>query len=356
MSEDDRIHSISSLKSNKFFPEDSQMEKSSVSKSSPNISNKSPASSTGSSPCVTPRTSQKISNVKEPSSQPVETPDSGHSSICDTPVLALTTDGRLEMKRQLSHPDPVSEELNSDIDSALAEVVSGLKSLEMQQRSDKRMSLPVVKPISMQAKHTPDLVLDLPAEGLSSSPQEGSSLPDSPTNSTLADTFAQSNQGTLKKASSMPRNISATGMVAMDTNVMSTSVMTDSYKVDNQPLETHFMLSQPMLSTFNQRKAVNPNRSRTLHQEDVGEMKKPSELKTGTHQSPVPVLPPLPSMYQSQHSVDSSLPYMSMYQSQHSTGSLGPPPVAEKPKVPKVKPPVMKKPIPPPPAGLESSK
>jgi hypothetical protein len=68
---------------------------------------------------------------------------------------------------KVSAVEKITEELTADIDSALAEVVSGLQMLEMQQLSDKRMSLPNVKQ-KASAKHTPDLVLDLP-EGSNSS-------------------------------------------------------------------------------------------------------------------------------------------------------------------------------------------
>ncbi|XP_076448200.1 SLIT-ROBO Rho GTPase-activating protein 1-like isoform X3 [Babylonia areolata] len=95
-----------------------------------------------------------------------------------------------------SATDSGADELSLDIDNALEEVMAGLKSLEMQQKSDKRMSLPVVK-LKQTPKHTPDLVLDLP-EGSNSPSSQDSSEPDSPT--TAAETFAQSNQGTLKKA------------------------------------------------------------------------------------------------------------------------------------------------------------
>lgn len=93
--------------------------------------------------------------------------------------------------------------LSSDIDVALAEVMDGIKSLEMQQKSDKRMSLPTSK---SKPKHTPDLVIDLP-EGCSDSPPSHSG-PDSPTLS-AAETFALSNQGTLKKGNSLPHNINS---------------------------------------------------------------------------------------------------------------------------------------------------
>jgi len=281
--------------------EESPLEKS---VSQPNISTK----ETPGSPALTPKTPRTGSQDSKPESiDELDTED-----ICETPMLSVTADGRLEMKRQLSVPDS-TEEISADIDNALAEVVSGLKSLEMQQRSDKRMSLPTLKTakVKAQAKHTPDLVLDLPEGSNSGSPQEGSG-PDSPTTNTAADTFAQSNQGTLKKASSMPRGISGNTMGMM--GGMSGSVGGDSHTA----LETHFLTHQPMLSTFAARRGANPNRSKSLQERG------PIELSTSSPGAPVPVLPPLPS---------------------HMTMTHAPPPVADKPKPPiKVKPPVMKKP------------
>ena len=143
------------------------------------------------SPPSTPQTSISMSS-KETSLSSVADPDS--SSLEEK-----------ELKRQLSTTESVADDI-SDIDTALEEVMLGLKSLEMQQKSAKRMSLPVVK-TKQTPKHTPDLVLDLPAESATSPSSQDSSEPDSPTIS-AAETFAKSNQGTLKKANSMPRNIS----------------------------------------------------------------------------------------------------------------------------------------------------
>lgn len=215
----------------------------------------------------------------------------------DTSVISGSGDKPVELKRQISTPDAITEEISADIDKALAEVVSGLSSLEMQQRSDKRFSLPTVKH-KPTAKVTPDLVLDLPEGSNSSSPQEGSE-PDSPTST--ADTFAKSNQGTLKKAVSVPRNISGTGEI----------------------LETDFMTSTPMLSTFSSLKQGSPS------------------LGLRTHASEQRVIEYSPSPFMSQtsspHPVPSYTPPPAHPQP--------PPPVAEKPKPPiKVKPPIMKKP------------
>ena len=114
-----------------------------------------------------------------------------------------------------------TEDLHNDIDSALAEVMSGLQSLEMQQTMDKApvSTTPQTTTATMNvaAKHTPDLVLDLPVSDEPPSPKErGSPLggsgseksvstasssgsdTESPTLST-AEVFAKSNQSTIKK-------------------------------------------------------------------------------------------------------------------------------------------------------------
>ncbi|XP_013083230.2 SLIT-ROBO Rho GTPase-activating protein 1-like isoform X3 [Biomphalaria glabrata] len=101
----------------------------------------------------------------------------------------------IDSRGDLSH-DSTTDDFSVDIDSALEEVMAGLKSLEMQQKQDKRMSLPAVK-VKQTPKHTPDLVIDLPDGDNSGSSTD--THPDSPTIS-AAETFAQSNQGTLKKA------------------------------------------------------------------------------------------------------------------------------------------------------------
>ncbi|KAL5014667.1 hypothetical protein ScPMuIL_008937 [Solemya velum] len=206
----------------------------------------------------------------------------------------------VEMRRQNSAPD----DSTIDIDSALAEMMSELRSLENQQKSDKRMSLPIVKQ-KPTPKHTPDLVLDLPEDPLSSSPQEGSE-PDSPTLS-AAETFAKSNQGTLKKASSMPRNISNTGIHAPSNESIS--------EVEGP------QKSPAGLSTFAALRRCQGSTS------TVGRLKTAAELKTEAMSTTSP--PPY-----------TSPPAYTVPQSY-----TGPPPVSDKPKPPlKVKPPVMKKP------------
>ncbi|XP_041347523.1 SLIT-ROBO Rho GTPase-activating protein 1-like isoform X3 [Gigantopelta aegis] len=150
-----------------------------------------------------------IINV-EPETSPPSTPHtdigtSQETSLSSVANTDIDSPEEKDLKRQLSSSESVADDI-SDIDNALEEVMLGLKSLEMQQKSAKRMSLPVVK-AKQTPKHTPDLVLDLPAESATSPSSQDSNEPDSPTIS-AAETFAKSNQGTLKKANSMPRNIS----------------------------------------------------------------------------------------------------------------------------------------------------
>lgn len=221
-----------------------------------------------------------------------------------------------KITEKMSAQEKITEELTADIDNALAEVVSGLQMLEMQQLSDKRMSGSSAKP-KPSPKHTPDLVLDLP-ERSNSSPTGDGSEPDSPTST--ADTFAKSNQGTLKKANSMPRTLPSDrfyGHPGSGQDVL---------------LETSFMSQQPMLSTFH----VKSQQTRT---------------KTVTD-SPRPSFDPMSSSVTSISSSAVAVPPVeppaSLSQSALGSHSVNPPPVAEKPKLPpKVKPPVMKKPSPP---------
>lgn len=163
-----------------------------------------------------------------------------HSSLEHN--VRLSVGSASELKRQASTPETSldsnklssSDDLKS-MDSVLAEIMSDVRSLEMQQSSDKRMSLPLVKNKTV-AKHTPDLVLDLPEDSNSPSPSEGSG-PDSPVSA--AETFAKSNQGTLKKAASMPRNIPSTNIYGGG-----------EHSTNIEPL----MVTAPLLSTFQQMK------------------------------------------------------------------------------------------------------
>ncbi|XP_048257474.1 SLIT-ROBO Rho GTPase-activating protein 1-like isoform X4 [Haliotis rufescens] len=233
----------------------------------------------------------------------VSQPSTPKTSVITSKVPSLTSveevecppgggDAPKELKRQVSSPDSTADDISVDIDNALEEVMAGLKSLEMQQRSAKRMSLPVVK-AKQTPKHTPDLVLDLP-EGSDSPPSQESSEPDSPTIS-AAETFAKSNQGTLKKASSMPRNISTTNRM---------NLSEDSERGNNSDHPP-----PPPLSTFNSGGIIRrvQSTSPAIRSKSVTDAK--SDLPALVGMSPVP------------------------------------PPVAEKPKPPvKAKPSVMKKP------------
>ena len=123
-----------------------------------------------------------------------------------------------------------TEELELDIDNKLAEIMSGVHSLELQQQVE---SIPLEKPPRgggidknrkdgavyagvANPKRTPDLVLDLPRETeMMPSPRELTyPLPmvgqqeDSPT-LTTAEVFAKSNQCTIKKGTtlSMPKKV-----------------------------------------------------------------------------------------------------------------------------------------------------
>ncbi|XP_056000092.1 SLIT-ROBO Rho GTPase-activating protein 1-like isoform X8 [Ostrea edulis] len=268
-----------------------------------------------------PQTTTNDSNPEKPS--PHMTPSgTPRSSMADTdstsvnvPAAQTNSSPKLEVKRRtdslrIVEEEDVKDDLSADIDSALAEVVSGLRSLEMQQRTDKRMSLPTIK---HTPKHTPDLVLDLPTEGANVSPQDLSE-PDSPT--TTADTFAQSNQGTLKKANSMPRNISG-------------------HFLEAEQGGSTFMTS-PLLGSFAGKKRGGSARE--------GSSKDPpfSPLMSASMTSSLTSSEMSSSMTSS---MTSSISVPPVLPPSGFTGHKQPPPVAEKPKLPpKVKPPVMKKP------------
>lgn len=124
-------------------------------------------------------------------------------------------------------------DLEHDINSALEEIMSGVKSLELQQKDDKdtgsTSGMPPKFPVG-NLKETPDLVLDLPVgdearehpspksthSGSSGKSSSGTSSTDSdsPTLST-AELFANNNQCTMKKGSSMPRGVTAPSAIKM---------------------------------------------------------------------------------------------------------------------------------------------
>ncbi len=118
-------------------------------------------------------------------------------------------------------------DLEHDINSALEEIMSGVKSLELQQKDETKdpptSGMPPKFPVGNTLKDTPDLVLNLPVGDdvreqpspksvhSGTSVKTGSSTDsDSPTLST-AELFANNNQCTMKKGSSMPRNVTPPG-------------------------------------------------------------------------------------------------------------------------------------------------
>lgn len=98
-----------------------------------------------------------------------------------------------------------NDDLQQDIDSALAEVMSGLKSLETQSETDSEPFVLQRAPVS-NPRHTPDLVLDLPKDVEPASPKNESRKTDSPT-MTAAEVFVANDQCTIKKGASMPRGV-----------------------------------------------------------------------------------------------------------------------------------------------------
>lgn len=209
----------------------------------------------------------------------------------------------------------VSEDFCVDIDTALEEVMAGLRSLEMQQKHDKRMSLPAVK-TKQTPKHTPDLVLDLPDGDITSSSTD-SIEPTSPTIS-AAENFAKSNQGTLKKAS-CPSSVHQE--TAKRLSISSDSGELACTRVLQQDEKT-VVSSQPSFSTFsNKRTQYAVTKSPVVEsqgQPEASSNSSPQAPASSPTSSVQPAIPPSPS---------------------------APPPVAQKPKPPmKMKPPVMKKP------------
>ncbi|BFZ08300.1 hypothetical protein BsWGS_11339 [Bradybaena similaris] len=227
-------------------------------------------------------------------------------------------------------PDTTPEDFSVDIDSALEEVMAGLKSLEMQQKQDKRMSLPAVK-LKQTPKHTPDLVLDLPDGDISSSSTD-SIEPDSPTIS-AAENFAKSNQGTLKKATAPP-------VVRHDpSSRLSASFESGNFTCPREHDEDGITMisSQPALSTFSLKKTQHavPSKSQTADTHSQSE----SSIITSSSPNTSPPISAMTSapVLMSTPPVQPIIP---------ASGPQPPPPVAQKPKPPmKVKPPVMKKPL-----------
>ena len=272
-----------------------------------------------------------------------------------------------------STPDTTSDDLSVDIDTALEEVMAGLKSLEMQQKQDKRMSLPAVK-VKQTPKHTPDLVIDLP-DGNGNNSSTDSAEPDSPTNGiSAAETFAQShsNQGTLKKMSgeettpqrgmgvlrSMSCDESPGSRLSISSEPGDLTRNRDMRDTFGKPT-TMMSSSQSPMSTFN---ISSLKRTQSLSQSVSPIAGRPvdshalqtSSPKMSSSFSPITVpsvptppvfIPPVPKLQGPSVGPPNPL-----------SGSPLPPPVAQKPKPPlKVRPPVMKKPATPPRQDLTGS-
>src|SRR6218665_229970 len=93
------------------------------------------------------------------------------------------------------------EDLAQDIDNALAEVMSGIKSLGLQHHMELETAL--MKSSCTEFKHTPDLVIDLPVNFVQPpSPKSATANEESPT-LTTAEVFANANQCTIKKGTSV---------------------------------------------------------------------------------------------------------------------------------------------------------
>lgn len=247
---------------------------------------------------------------------------SSSSSVMDTSMSISVTS------------DSGADELALDIDHALEEVMAGLKSLEMQQKSDKRMSLPVVK-LKQTPKHTPDLVLDLP-DGSNTPPSHDSSEPDSPT--TAAETFAKSNQGTLKKGMSTIANaIAVVPVVTMPGISFQRSTSPSNRRsISSEPgdLARETSGQQSHLSSFGSSfKRNHQNSMPSIHPAHM------DNISGGTRIGKADVIDSNPA------NITTS---PSMLRKLSPVPNTTPPPVAQKPKVPlKVKPPVMKKPTKP---------
>ncbi|BFZ10566.1 hypothetical protein BsWGS_13608 [Bradybaena similaris] len=262
-----------------------------------------------------------------------------HTSINSEPIEIETVSSKgLERRgspdendvHSVISADTTPEDLSVDIDTALEEVMAGLKSLEMQQKQDKRMSLPAVK-VKQTPKHTPDLVLDLPDGDITSSCTD-SVEQNSPTIS-AAENFAKSNQGTLKKARAPPLGRHD------PINRLSISSEPGDLARSKEPFEKGMgvISNQAPLSTFSLKRAQSVVQSREKffdsHCKTEPSSASSSPVSTST---PVTCNPP----------VFTSTPNFTPNPPPQSSIPSAPPPVAQKPKPPpmKVKPPVMKKP------------
>lgn len=164
-------------------------------------------------------------SVSQPNIATLDSPDSlpptipaiaRQKSLEDNPTTSSQSSDTMAISE-------TEEDITQDIDNALAEMMSNLHSLELQQKTDRPLRTaserkpteekPLIRKHSLPSanpKHTPDLVLDLPPNTESPSPPQEKNDPDSPSDRlSAAETFAMSNQCTMKKgsSSSMPRSI-----------------------------------------------------------------------------------------------------------------------------------------------------
>ena len=144
-------------------------------------------------------------DVKSVGSTPPSPLPPSRPSISSTLSSSGVSSGSPEGALQVS-----TEEIASDIDTALAEAMATLQSLEAQQKADKVRTkhMHVSNP-----KHTPDLVMDLPITDGPVSPRESGDGDNSSLSS--AEMFASSGTSTIKKASSMPRSTSSSAAFSM---------------------------------------------------------------------------------------------------------------------------------------------
>ena len=269
------------------------------------------------------------------SSDDLSVPDINYQSGSSPSLSSIETslDDDLDAKKV----DISTEDLQQDIDQALAEVMSGLQSLEMQQKADNIPMKPKPpKPPSANPKHTPDLVLDLPVSAEPTSPKDSNAhLEPPPGVLSAAETFAMSNQCTMKKASSMPRSFShATAFQSLETDSSgkpvkrsssTNSTMKSKHRTTDPDLEKH----KEKLESALQRSLQDPTAS-PIWRKKTDVDRTPPQLK-GVDTEPVW------KRIQQQDQRRASPPHIVL----PPFGETPPPPLKPKPKF---RPPIMKKP------------
>ena len=206
-SEEEKRRSTESLPAKPYGPASLSVEDSlDKSASHPNISMTAPSHSDYSS--SSPNRSSYPSTTSEISRSLIGLSSSNGGS---SPSLASSRETQEDTISQDSGSSTSFDPDFQDIDTALAEVMSGLQSLEQQQRVEKVQKQKVLKLQKVPAahpKHTPDLVLDLPiTSDAPSSPKDHSDSDSEGSTNILstAEVFANANQSTIKKGCSMPR-------------------------------------------------------------------------------------------------------------------------------------------------------